>query len=96
MNPFTENKYVHYEIIIIVGIILSIPLLNLSIIETHDGLFHFVRLFGTANAFKINQIPPLIMPYFNHGEGYGFNLFYNPLVTYIALSKKSKVIERKK
>lgn len=85
MNPFTENKHVHYEIIIIVGIILSIPLSNLSIMETRDGLFHFLRLGGTANAFKIKQIPPLIMPYLNHGEGYGFNFFYNPLVTYFPL-----------
>ena len=77
-----ENKWIHYAIIIIIGIILAIPLFEISIRETHDGSLHFLRMFGTVNSFKIGELPPIIAPYFCNGGGYAMNLFYNPIVTY--------------
>lgn len=59
-----ENKWLHYAIIIIIGIILSIPLSQIQIRETHDGFLHLLRMIGTNNSFKIGEIPPIIAPYF--------------------------------
>lgn len=80
-----ENKWIHYAIIIVIGIILSVPLLKIQIRDTHDGFLHLLRLIGTNNAFKIGEFPPLITPYYCNNGGYAMNLFYNPLVTYIPL-----------
>ena len=77
-----ENKWIHYAIIIIIGIILAIPLCEISIRDTHDGSLHFLRMFGTVNSLKIGEFPPIIAPYFCNGGGYAMNLFYNPMVTY--------------
>lgn len=80
-----ENKWLHLAIIIVIGVILSIPLCKIQIRDTHDGFLHLLRLIGTNNALKIGEIPPIIAPYFCNGGGYAMNLFYNPLVTYIPL-----------
>ena len=80
-----ENKWFHYCLIIIIGVILSIPLKDIQISETHDGFVHLLRIFGTSNTLKIGEFPPIVAPYFCSGGGYAMNLFYNPLVTYIPL-----------
>jgi len=80
-----ENKWIHYLIIVIVGIILSIPLKNIQIRDTHDGFIHFLRLLGTYDAISIGEIPPIIVPDYCSAAGYAMNLFYPPLVTYIPL-----------
>lgn len=85
INQIKENKWIHYAIIVIIGVILSLPLIKIQIRDTHDGFLHLLRMIGTNNSFKIGQIPPIIAPYFCNGGGYSMNLFYNPLVTYIPL-----------
>ena len=55
-----ENKWIHYGIIIVIGIILSLPLANIQIRDTHDGVLHLLRLIGTVDTLKIGQIPPLV------------------------------------
>ena len=71
MEKFIEqiktNKWIHYGIIIVIGLILSIPIFKISIIESHDGYLHLKRLFGTVNTFKIGQFPPIVAPYFCKG-----------------------------
>jgi len=84
-NAIKENKWIHYAIIVIIGIILSIPLCKIQIRDTHDGFLHLLRMIGTNNTFKIGEFPPIVAPYFCNGGGYAMNLFYNPLVTYIPL-----------
>ena len=84
-NAFKENKWLHYSIIFLIGIIISIPIFQIQIRETHDGSLHMLRLIGTINCFKIGEFPPLVAPYFCNGGGYAMNLFYNPLVTYVPL-----------
>ncbi|MCI8344615.1 MAG: hypothetical protein HFJ42_01320 [Clostridia bacterium] len=64
INQIKENKWIHYTIIILVGVILSIPLSLIQIRETHDGFLHLLRMIGTNNALKIGEIPPIIAPYF--------------------------------
>jgi hypothetical protein len=85
INEIKENKWIHYAIIVIIGIILSLPLCKIEIRETHDGSLHLLRLIGTINALKISEFPPIVVPYYCNGGGYAMNLFYNPLVTYIPL-----------
>ena len=85
INVIKDNKWLHYAIIVVIGVILSIPLCKIQIRDTHDGFLHLLRMLGTNNAFKIGEIPPIVAPYYCNGGGYAMNLFYNPLVTYIPL-----------
>lgn len=85
INIIKENKWIHYAIIVVIGIVLSIPLGQIQIRDTHDGFLHLLRMIGTNNALKIGEIPPIVAPYYCNGGGYAMNLFYNPLVTYVPL-----------
>lgn len=85
IDKIKNNKWIHYAIIILIGIILSIPLRKIQFIKTHDGTLHLLRLIGTANTIKIGEFPAIIAPYFCNNYGYAMNLFYNPLVTYLPL-----------
>lgn len=80
-----ENKWIHYAIIIIIGIILSIPLTKIQIRDTHDGALHMLRVLGTKDTLEIGQFPPLINQNYCNSAGYAMNLFYQPIVTYIPL-----------
>lgn len=88
IKKVSDNKITNYLIIILVGIILSIPLKYIQIRDTHDGCLHYLRIMGTLNSFKLGQFPPIVAPFYCYGWGYSMNLFYNPLVTYIPLLLK--------
>ena len=85
IEQIKENKWVHYAIIVIIGIILSISLNNIQIRDTHDGSLHMLRLLGTMDTLEIGQFPPLINQNYCDSMGYSMNLFYPPLVTYLPL-----------
>ncbi len=85
LEQLKENKWIHYLVILIIGIIISIPLKDVQISETDDGFFHLLRLIGTHDTILIGQIPPIIVPDYCSTTGYAMNLFYPPLVTYIPL-----------
>ena len=85
INQIKENKWIHYFIILIIGIILSVPLSKIQIRDTHDGCLHMLRLIGTEDTLEIGQFPPLINQNYCRGAGYSMNLFYPPLVTYLPL-----------
>lgn len=85
IEQLKNNKYLHYIIIVIIGIILSSFLTQIQIRDTHDGSLHMLRLIGTKDTLDINQFPPLINQNYCRGVGYSMNLFYPPLVTYIPL-----------
>lgn len=86
IKQIKQNKWIHYLLIAIIGIILSIPFLNLvQIRDSHDGSLHMLRLIGTVDTLKIGQFPPLINQNYCNGAGYSMNLFYPPLVTYLPL-----------
>ena len=85
IEEIKNNKWIHVMIIIVIGIVLSIPLLKMNLRDTHDGCLHLLRLVGTKNTLEIDEIPPIIAPYFCNNWGYAMNLFYNPIVTYIPL-----------
>ena len=85
IKQIKENKWIHYILIIIIGVILSISLSNIQIRDTHDGSLHMLRLLGTVDTLEIGQFPPLMNQNYCRGVGYSMNLFYPPLVTYLPL-----------
>lgn len=84
-NQIKTNKWIHYFILIIIGIILSLGLAKIQIRETHDGFLHFLRILGTYDTLELGQFPPLINQNYCNGSGYAMNLFYQPFVTYLPL-----------
>lgn len=85
IQQIKQNKWIHYLIIIILGISLSVSLSQIQIRDTHDGYLHMLRLMGTVDTLEIGQYPPLINQNYCSGSGYAMNLFYPPIVTYIPL-----------
>ena len=62
-----ENKWMHLAIIILIGLMLSIPLKEIEVRQTHDGYVHILRLIGTIDTLKIGQIPPIVNQNFCEG-----------------------------
>lgn len=85
IKQIKENRWIHYFALILIGIILSIPLSQIQIRDTHDGTLHMLRLIGTMDTLEIGQFPPLINQNYCNEAGYAMNLFYPPLVTYLPL-----------
>ena len=77
-----ENRKIHYLLIILIGVLISLPFLWLQIKTTDDGWLHLLRLIGVDKAFK-NGTFPLVLPYFCNNWGYSMTAFYPPIVTYI-------------
>lgn len=83
VNYIKNKKIIHYTIIIIIGILVTIPFLWMQIKTTDDGKFHLLRLIGLDNAFKYSSFPFLVFPFFCNDWGYSMMAFYPPIVTYI-------------
>lgn len=83
LKNIIENKWTHYIIIAIIGLLISIPMLNMQIIETHDGSIHLLRIIGLNNSMKNSEFPFLIAPYYCKDFGYSMSAIYPQLVTYI-------------
>ena len=83
LKNIIENKWTHYIIIAIIGLLISIPMLNVQIIETHDGSIHLLRIIGLNNSMKNSEFPFLIAPYYCRDFGYSMSAIYPQLVTYI-------------
>lgn len=78
-----EKKWIHYLIICIIGILVSLPFLWVQISISDDGKYHLLRLIGLDNAFKYGSFPYLVFPFFCKDFGYSMTVFYPQLVTYI-------------
>lgn len=85
IEQIKNNKFIHYSIIVLIGLVLSIFLFKIELRDTHDGILHLLRVMGTADTLEIGQIPPLINQNYCNGVGYSMNLFYQPIVTYVPL-----------
>ena len=77
------RRWIHYLIITIVGILVSIPFLWFQVVNGDDGKYHLLRLIGLDNAFEHSSFPFLVFPFFCKNWGYSMMTFYPPLVTYI-------------
>lgn len=76
----------HYTLVIVFGVILSMGLWGyiMQITTGDDFAFHAMRLQGSAAAWGNGQILPQVHPEALGGFGYAYNIFYGPIVTYIA------------
>ncbi len=76
----------HYGLVLAFGIILTVGLWGLMwrVMIGDDYRFHFVRLQSAYFGWKDGQIVPQVNPEILGGMGYAYNLFYGPLVTYVA------------
>lgn len=78
-----EKKRYSYIIIAVISIIMCFGFKDYDITLADDGFVHYLRVIGTVESLNEGIIPPLISQYFVNNLGYGINLFYNPIVTYI-------------
>lgn len=78
-----KNKFIHYILIIIIGIIVTVPFFWMQIYNTDDGKFHLLRMIGMNNAFRYSSFPFLVFPFFCNDWGYSMTAFYPPIVTFI-------------
>ena len=83
VEAIKTKRWIHYLIIVIIGILVSIPFLWVQIYLSDDGKFHLLRLIGLDNAMEYGSFPFLVFPLFCKNWGYSMMTFYPPLVTYI-------------
>ena len=83
INMIKEKKWIHYIIISIIGLLISIPFIWVQIKTTDDGWLHLIRLIGLDNSISDGNFPFLIAPHFCRDFGYSMLAFYPPIVTYI-------------
>lgn len=79
------DKWVYYGILLVLGILLSISILDMQLSNTHDAFIHLQRINGDYKMIGQGQFPPMIIDNYCNGDGYNMNVFYSPLVTYIPL-----------
>lgn len=77
------KKYIPYLIIFILTFIIGFPLLKTKVLNGHDSIFHLFRSYSSIVAIKDGQLIPNINPNMIGGFGYGVNIFYGILTTYI-------------
>ena len=78
-----EKKWIHYTIITIIGLLISLPFLWVQIRTTDDGWLHLIRLIGLDHSIAEGEFPYLVTPYICRNFGYSMLAFYPPIVTYI-------------
>lgn len=83
VEEIKTKRWIHYLIITVIGILVSIPFLWMQIYLSDDGKFHLLRLIGLDNSMEYGTFPFLVFPFFCNDWGYSMMTFYPPLVTYI-------------
>ncbi len=83
IEKIKTKKSAHYIIIIIIGLLISLPWIWVQIRSTDDGFIHLLRLVGLDNALEKSSFPFLVFPYFCNNWGYSMTAFYPQIVTYI-------------
>lgn len=78
-----EKKWIHYLIIIVIGLLVAIPFFWVQLRETDDGYVHILRTLSVGLSFENGEFPYLLTPFFCRNFGYTMTVFYGPLVTYL-------------
>lgn len=78
-----KKDLIYYIIILVVAIIVSLPLLKISLLGTGDSRLHLLRILGLRNAIQSSNFPYIITPFYCNNFGYATNLFYPQLTTYL-------------
>lgn len=84
-DGFWAKKW-SFLLVLVFGLILSIGIWGRmdQVVTGDDYAFHVARLQSASHAWSNGQVIPQVDPDALGGFGYAYNLFYGPLVTYIA------------
>lgn len=76
----------HYLVVLVFGLILSAGIWAIpqQVLRGDDFAFHVARLQSALRGWNSGQIIPQVDPDALSGFGYAYNLFYGPVLTYIA------------
>lgn len=83
IEKIKTKRSIHYVIICIIGLLISIPLLWVQIRTTDDGWLHLLRLIGLDNSMEKGSFPFLVFPYLCNDWGYSMTAFYPTIVAYV-------------
>ena len=83
VQGFKEKTWLHYLLIVVIGLLVSMPFIWIQLVKTDDGYIHILRLISQDLSFKNGKFPFLVTPFFMRNFGYSMVVFYPPLVTYI-------------
>lgn len=78
-----SKQMIPYYLIILFAFLVGFPLFRTKMLNGHDAIFHLFRHNSTLVAIKDGELIPMINPDMMGGFGYGANLFYGVLSTYI-------------
>ena len=56
-----EDKWMHYAILLVLGILLSISMLDMQLCNTHDAFIHLQRITGDYKMIGQGQFPPMVI-----------------------------------
>ncbi len=85
LREFWQAKW-QYLLVVVFGLILTATLWGAPgrLLIGDDAAFQAVRLTGALHGWMDGQLIPQVDPRALGGFGYGYNLFYGPLLTYAA------------
>lgn len=67
MKEIFKQNWKYYFLIILIGLIITSPLLIKGLPVAHDAVYPVTRALGTAKALTEGQIPPLVTSNFSNG-----------------------------
>ena len=86
MNKIIEaiktKRWVHYLIIVIIGLLISIPFLWVQLYLSDDGKYHLLRLIGLDNSMDMAVSHFWFSPFFCKNWGYSMMTFL-PTISYV-------------
>ena len=83
LDAIKNKRSIHYAIIIIIGLLISIPFFWVQVRNSDDGWLHMLRLIGIDNAMEKGAFPFLVAPYLCNNWGYSMTAFYPTIVAYV-------------
>lgn len=85
INKLVKNKVTPYLIIVLLGIVITIPLFTMNLTNLNEFRIHIIRITSVKEIFKQGIFPPFIVYNQMKGFGYALNIFYGPITTYIPI-----------
>ncbi len=83
IEAIKEKKWIHYLMIIFIGLTVAIPFFWVQLRETDDGYVHILRTISVGLSFEHGAFPYLLTPFFCRNFAYTMTVFYGPIVTYL-------------
>lgn len=85
IKKICKNKYVPYLIILLLGIVTTIPLFTMNLSKLNEFRIHIIRITSIKEAIQDGVFPPYISYKHMMDFGYALNIFYGSLTTYIPI-----------